>query len=418
MKYLLTRLVCLSLAAVSPALGAQVIINEIMYHASPAIPEDDAQEWIELFNTGTNAVNLDGWKFSKSVSFTFTNVSIPAGGYLVVCASRAAFASRYPTVTNVVGDWVGVLSNNGDEIRLDDVAGQIEDDVAYASQGDWAQRQRGQNNLGHYGWIWFTEADGFGKSLELINPALPSQYGQNWKASLTLYGTPGRANSVATNNVAPLILDAAHFPTVPKSTDSVIINARILDEQTNGVTASLFYRTDASPANAFASTPMFDDGLHEDGLAGDGVYGAVLPAAPNNTIIDFYIRAVDAQGVARTFPGPALQLDGTTLAQTANLLYQVLDDFSYSGSQPVYLVLMTEIERAELDAIGSSGATANSDATMNGTFISIDGTGTEVRYTMGFRNRGHGSRTARPNNIRVNFNNDQKWKGVRAMNLN
>src|SRR5262249_16168211 len=92
---------------------------------------------------------------------------------------------------------------------------------------------------------------------------------------------------------------------------------------------------------------------------------------------------------------------------------------TYTGNQPIYRVIMTETERVELDTIGRNvGGAANSDAEMNGTFVSIEPTGTEFRYLMGFRNRGHGSRTARPNNIRVNFPNDHPWHGVRAINLN
>src|SRR5439155_11786857 len=73
----------------------------------------------------------------------------------------------------------------------------------------------------------------------------------------------------------------------------------------------------------------------------------------------------------------------------------------------------------ELDQIGLGvGGAADSDAEMNGTFISADGLSAEVRYTCGFRNRGHGSRSARPNNYRINFPNDHTWKGVRAANLN
>ena len=50
---------------------------------------------------------------------------------------------------------------------------------------------------GHRGWQWSDAHDGGGKSLELINAALPNEFGQNWAASLVDGGTPGRANSVA-----------------------------------------------------------------------------------------------------------------------------------------------------------------------------------------------------------------------------
>jgi hypothetical protein len=37
---------------------------------------------------------------------------------------------------------------------------------------------------------------------------------------------------------------------------------------------------------------MFDDGLHDDGAAGDGVYGATLPPYAPNTVVRYYVEAV------------------------------------------------------------------------------------------------------------------------------
>src|SRR5439155_6367922 len=106
-------------------------------------------------------------------------------------ANVTSFQSRYPGVTNVTGNWAGTLANNGGSIALNDAAGQEVDKESYTSQGDWAIRVRGPNDLGHYGWVWFTEADGLGKSLELINPNMSNKSGQNWGSSVPNYGTPG-----------------------------------------------------------------------------------------------------------------------------------------------------------------------------------------------------------------------------------
>src|SRR6185436_14598798 len=43
---------------------------------------------------------------------------------------------------------------------------------------------------------------------------------------------------------------------------------------------------------------------------------------------------------------------------------------------------------------------------------------TEVRYRCGFRNRGHGSRSANPPNYRVNVPNEQLWHNQGAININ
>jgi hypothetical protein len=55
---------------------------------------------------------------------------------------------------------------------------------------------------------------------------------------------------------------------------------------------------------------------------------------------------------------------------------------------------------------------------MNGTFISSDGIDTKVRYRIGLRHRGQGSRGAQPPNYRVNLPSDNRWNGVTAFALN
>ena len=89
---------------------------------------------------------------------------------------------------------------------------------------------------------------------------------------------------------------------------------------------------------------MYDDGAHGDGPAGDNFFGAVLPSRAHNVVVEFYIEARDLEGNIRTWPGPVQP----GLTQSANLLYQVNDN-DYTGRQPLYLLIMTEAERAELD---------------------------------------------------------------------
>jgi hypothetical protein len=49
----------------------------------------------------------------------------------------------------------------------------------------------------------------------------------------------------------------------------------------------------ADSADVFVSTPMFDDGLHQDGLANDGVFGASFPQ--EDARMQYYIYAENAQ---------------------------------------------------------------------------------------------------------------------------
>ena len=404
--HILGLLICLWLA---PTLSAQpVAINEIYYHPSS---EDTREEFIELLNTGPETVELGGWRLTQGVDFVFPPVSIPAQGFLVVAADVAVFRQIHPEVAAVVGGWRGTLNNRGETIRLDNGIGARVDEVSYADEGDWAVRQRGPLDFDHRGWIWQAAHDGRGKSLELVNPALNHNAGQNWQASRVDGGTPGQPNSVANVDVPPIILEVQHHPAVPRSTESVRVTARLEDERAQGLTVTLCYRRDGAPD--FTATPMFDDGSHADGLAGDGIFGAWLPPQAQDTVVEFYVRATDAAGHERCWPA-WVQPENAPLA---NLLYQV-DDRVYDGTQPFYRLIMTESERAEFMAMVSNGYWLYSNAAMNGTFVSSRGPDTEVRYQVGIRNRGGGTRFFSPNNFRVDFPSDQLWQNVAKIKLN
>ena len=396
--------------AAAPCVQGAVVINEIMYHPSS---ENTDEEFIELYNSGSAAVDITGWKFTSGVNFTLPAGSvIPAGGYLVVAANAGAFQAKYPGVTNFVAGWTGVLSNSGNKITLEDPAGLAINEVSYTDDGDWAVRIRDVDDAGHRGWTWQSDADGFGKSLELINPLFLNQYGENWTASTTTQGTPGRVNSVAANNVAPLILDVAHFPLVPTSTETVNVTALALDDAAGAITMRVHYRLDG--AATFAIAAMADDGAHGDGGAGDAVFGATLPAQADGAIVEFYIEAVDATNRTRFWPAP--QKNDAATVQTQNCLYQV-DNATYSGAEPYYKMVMRAVDRTELADI-NAGNGAFTNARFNTTWITRDGTSSELRYLNGVRNRGHGSATRQPQSFNITFRNDDKWKGVTALNLN
>ena len=428
-----------SLAAPTPGKSnssapISVVINEIMYHPYHPVPgaEDIRQEYIELFNRGTEPVNLSGWRISSGVDFTFGDVTLAEGGYLVVAANVDTFRAKYPSVNNFVGGWVGHLSNNGEVIELIDDAGVLIDRVHYADEGDWAVRELGPLDLGQRGWVWSDQHDGGGSSLELINANMPNEFGQNWAASDQDNGTPGTINSVAAGNVAPFILDVIHSPIIPKDNETVTITARIIDELRTGVQVSLHYRADASQyegidvypqfdPDSYSHLTMFDDGTHGDGAADDQIYGAQIPAQPDGTIIEFYIEASDAVGYSRTWPAPSF-IDGVP-QQVTNVLYQVDNSFDGDvswtpGRQPIYYLIMTEMERGRLEYIGTHSTLYGPDSQMNATFISVDGVDIKVRYNLGVRNRGHGTRDEPPNNYHLHFPHDHPWKGIAAVNLN
>ena len=417
----------------------KVVINEIMYHPghAEAMPENIGFEYIELYNAGAAPVDVSGWRFTDGVEYTIpARFPLAAGGYLVVAADVNEFRTRYPAVGNVVGGWTGHLSNNGERIELSDASGVIIDRVYYADEGDWAVRELGPVDRAHRGWQWSNLHDGGGLSLELIQPSMPNEYGGNWSAGDTYGGTPGAVNTVRRPDIAPLIVDVAHRPIIPGPNDSVTVTARVIDETSPAPTyvgVRLHYCVDRSvysgdesiyphyEPNDFNDVPMYDDGAHGDGTAGDGVYGAVIPPYGHGRIVEFFVEARDAAANVRTWPAPSLIDD--TPEQVTNALYQVDANYDpavwFAEDPPTHYIIMTEMERARLeDIVRNHSNSQGPDSQMNATFISVDGSGVTIRYAVSVRNRGHGSRTRWPNNYRVNFNSDRDWKGVRAINLN
>ncbi len=404
------RFLTAAAALALPSLGAAApVISEIMFH-SAAVPENIAQEWLEIYNPDAVAAPVGNWQFTKGVAFTIpAGTVIPANGYLVVAANVAVFQALHPTVTNVVGGWTGNLSDSGETIRLADAAGVQVDQVDYFTEGDWATRARGADDLGHKGWIWVNPADGGGKSMELVSAALHKNNGQNWKASTTTGGTPGVANSVAAADGAPVLLAMKHHPLVPHATEPVQVSCDLSDEAGLGL-ATLHWRLDAG---TWQTLPMADSDF-------DGEVDATIPAQADKAVVEFYVSATDGTN-SRTWPAPARTSDvgvvPETYGQVTNCLYQVensfnaAEDFKNLAGGPLYRFVMTEAERAELANIGSALPQADSDAAMNTTFIIQDGRGMEVHYRAETRNRGTGSRVGPPNNYYLGLPNDDPWGG-------
>lgn len=158
---------------------SNVVINELMYHP---ISGNDDDQYVELYNRGSVAVNLGGWELSDGVSFTFpSNTVIAADGYLVVARNAARLRTNYSNLTanNCLGDFNGRLAHSGERValRMPDTilntnnAGVVStnlihiavNSVAYGTGGKWGQ--------------W---SDGGGSSLELLDPNSNNRLSANW----------------------------------------------------------------------------------------------------------------------------------------------------------------------------------------------------------------------------------------------
>lgn len=111
--------------------GPSVVINEVAWGGTAANASD---EWIELFNPGSEPVDLSGWRLAAadgepSIALQGT---IVGGGFFLLERSDDA------TVSDVPADQVytGNLSNSGEALELRDAAGNRVD-TANGDDGAW-----------------------------------------------------------------------------------------------------------------------------------------------------------------------------------------------------------------------------------------------------------------------------------------
>jgi hypothetical protein len=165
-------------------------VSELHYHpADPTAAElaagfvdADQFEFIELFNGGTGTFELAGVRFITGIRFDFTGSAVsqlPAGSYVLVVKSRAAFEQRYGSGFPIAGEYAGQLDNAGERVTLVGAQNETLLDFTY---GTWSP--------------WPMVADGDGPSLEVVDPEGSLSLPGTWRASAVGGGSPGMPNAL------------------------------------------------------------------------------------------------------------------------------------------------------------------------------------------------------------------------------
>jgi hypothetical protein len=265
----------------------EIIINEIMYNS----PGTDV-EFVELFNRSSSTINLQDWYIlddNDAHTPCLLTGNLAAGSYLVVAGDITLFEATYPTITNInsnsfdTGPNAWSLGNGGDAVRLYNSANELQDMVIFGTGGDWP-----------------ASPDGNGPSLELLNPALDNSQPASWDPSQVTGGTPGRANSVLTDNVVPICKDGSRDIELPTHSDAVKVAVRAYDPE--GLSSvELMINT----GQGYTASPMNDNGTDGDAKAGDSIYTAIIPTQGSNTLVKYYAVATDDIGQQDTWPNSA-----------------------------------------------------------------------------------------------------------------
>lgn len=274
------RLLLGGLMATLPVVArAQVVINEILYHA-PA--ELDDLQYVELHNAGTQPVDIGNWAFTKGIQFRFpAGARIEAQGYVVVCANAERFQEHYAMAA--AGVFQSKLGRKGERIELSDASGKRVDAVKFDDKVPWP-----------------TGPDGHSGSLERICPTAPSEDPSNWIGSPLSEtrekptGTPGKANAGFAAELPPVVTSVKFSPEMPAPSQSITVEAE-LRPGTEAKSVELLYRL-AGPGYEkpevrvamTATTP--------------GHFTGTIPGQEAGQVIRFRVQAVGAKGGVRNHP--------------------------------------------------------------------------------------------------------------------
>ncbi len=258
---------------------AGVVINEIFYHA----PNDlENLQWIELFNSGDQPVDVSGWSLDQGKLFTFPkDTAIAAGGYLIVALDANQFRLNYRLPS--LGPLKKPLKHGGGQIELQNATGERVDLAKYKDHAPWP-----------------ASPDGYSSSLERICPSASGEIAENWAASpLPLElpkpgGTPGKKNTSFSAVLAPTIKVVTAIPedAVPKQALSVEVEAK---DPAAIREITLLYRTLADGMEGKENSQTMSKN------AATGHFSASIPGQSANTLVRYRVK-VESDGASRFYP--------------------------------------------------------------------------------------------------------------------
>lgn len=193
---------------------SSIAINEIMFS-----PINGEPEWIELYNTTEDSINIEGFTIAdiyttpKAVELKGTNYIKP-NEYLIVSKDSTIYDYHSTITAPVVISSFANLNNDIDGIVIKDLFGELIDSVEYNCS--WGG------------------TDGF--SLERILTYNKSHDSTNWESSTDIeLSTPGRKNSITPFNYDISLIEIKTIPEYPTLDDDVYLKIKIKNIGLNSV---------------------------------------------------------------------------------------------------------------------------------------------------------------------------------------
>ncbi len=231
-------------------------INELLAKNDNGIVDEfgNLGDWIELYNFGETEVDITGMFMSDipddPTLYSFNPTVIQPENYLLIwCDGTDNDIITDPDTLHA--DFK--LGAGGETITLSLNEHTIIDSITFGAQT--ADISYGRYPDGTDNWVYFT---------------VP---------------TPRESNSLI---AGPVIADVIREPVFPEFTEEVIVTSNVTTTAT-GLIVTLKYNA----GQGYIDVQMLDDGLSNDGAAGDNVFGGTIPAMDKGTYVSWYLEASD-----------------------------------------------------------------------------------------------------------------------------
>ncbi|MBT7068734.1 MAG: hypothetical protein HN919_20740, partial [Verrucomicrobia bacterium] len=288
-----------------PPSAANLVVSELMYNpAAPTAAEvaagvidADQFEFIELFNSGSDTLDLTALAFTNGIDYAFADGPVTwlaAGNCIVLARDPAAFATRYATnALLLTGPYGGKFGNGGEAVGLVGPYGAVIAEFTYSD-----------------GRSWPLAADGAGHALVPTGHGLAGQnegslsYGGNWRASTYIGGSPGVTNPAP---IVDVVINefAAHTDTTnaaPLDSDDWI---ELYNTSPGNVTLTSWYLSDDAdelmkwkiPASNVIDTASWLTFTERTGFNSEGTNGFGLNKAGEQIFLS-YLPGTDQDRVA------------------------------------------------------------------------------------------------------------------------
>lgn len=211
------KIVATLLLLIPSAASAQIIISEIMYDAQGS---DTDQEYVELFNAGSAAIDLSKWKFNDGSNHVLNappknggtgSITIQPGSYILLVDNATNFIALHSGISASIIDTVMTLPNASGTVSIINDSGVSEDSFSYTKDMGAAGDSNSLQKTSNGSWVAGSPTPGTGSS-----PSSSGSLNTNSTSdSSTSTTTTTTTTTTSSNNGGP-VSSASSIPVEPQ----------------------------------------------------------------------------------------------------------------------------------------------------------------------------------------------------------